>query len=85
MSVLQVINYGVYVCICRFHLDVFKKYTSHAFVYGSYFALLKKSECCGAIIDNKSYAPICVLEEKYKTRKTTLKNVLGLKKRNLHF
>ena len=44
--------------------DVFKKYTSHEFVYDSYFAQLEKSVFCGAIIDKKSYAPICVLEEK---------------------
>ena len=40
------------------------------------FAQLYNIECCGAIIDNKSYSPICVLEVKNITIKTTLKNVL---------
>ena len=76
ISILQVINDGVYVCICRVFSNVFKKYTSHAFVYDSYFSQLEKSEYCGEIIDNRYYAPIFVLGEKYRTRKTTLNNVL---------
>ena len=34
------------------------------------------SECCGAIIDNISLAPVCVLEEKYEKTKKALKIVL---------
>ena len=60
-SILQVINDGVYVCICRVYSDVFKKYTSHAFFYDSYFSQLEKSGCCGEIIYNISYAPIFIL------------------------
>ena len=62
MRILQVIYYGVYAFICRVYLDVFKKYTSHVFVYDIHFALLYKSECCDAIVDNRSYAHMCVLE-----------------------
>ena len=54
----------------------FQKYTSHTFAYKSYFAQIQKSEWCGAIIDIRSYEPIFVLAEKYRTSKTTLKNVL---------
>ena len=76
MRILKVINDSVYLCICRFLSDVFKIYTSHSFFYDSYFTQLEKSECCGAIIDNISYASIFVLEVKDITRKTTLNNVL---------
>ena len=34
------------------------------------------SECCSAIIDNRSYAPICVLEEKDRKIKYALNNML---------
>ena len=53
-----------------------KKVTQHAFVYDSDFSTKEKSECCDSIIDNRSYAPICVMEEKYRIRKATLKNML---------
>ena len=36
----------------------------------------EKSEHCGAIIDDRSYSPICVMEEKYIKRKAALKNML---------
>ena len=37
MGILQVIDDVVFVCICRVYSDVFKKYTSRAFVYDSHF------------------------------------------------
>ena len=40
------------------------------------FQTKEKSEYCSAIIDNRSYAPICVLEEKDTKRKSALKNML---------
>ena len=76
MRILQVINDGVCVFICRVFSDVFKIYTSHVFVYESYFAQLENSEYCGSIVDNRSYAHICVLKQKYRTRKTTPNHVL---------
>ena len=76
MGILQVIDDGIFVCICRVYLGVFKN-TSKAFIYESYSAQLKKSECCGAIIDNISYAPIGVLEEKDRKIQSELNNILG--------
>ena len=35
VHILQIIYGDVYVCICRVYSYVFKKYTSHAFVYDS--------------------------------------------------
>ena len=64
MRFLRLINDDVYVCILMVYSDVFKKYTSHSFVYDSHFAQLEKSEWCGAIIDNIYFAPICLPEEK---------------------
>ena len=37
MTIMQVIYDAVYVFVCRVYLDVFKKYTLHAFVYDSHF------------------------------------------------
>ena len=76
MVILLVIDDGVQVCICKVYYSVFKEYTQHAFFYDSHFSQLEKSECCGAIVDNISYAPICVLDEKDRKRKTALKNML---------
>ena len=58
MGIIQVNYYGVFVCICRLYLDVFKIYTPHAFVYRIHFSQKDKSECFGAIIDNRYHAPI---------------------------
>ena len=76
MGILLVFDNWVYVCICKVFSSVFKKYTQHAFVYDSHFSPLDKSECCISIIDNRSYAPICVLEDKYRKIKSALKNIL---------
>ena len=51
-------------------------FTQHAFFYDSNFSTKEKSKCCGAIIKFRSYAPICVLEEKDRKRKSALKNTL---------
>ena len=64
VRIILVIIDVVCVCICRVYLDAFKEYPSHEFIYDRHFSQLENSECCGAIIENKSYAPICVLEEK---------------------
>ena len=37
LGILQVIDYGVFVCICRVYSDIFKTVTLHAFVYDSNF------------------------------------------------
>ena len=76
MRILRVINDDVYICIYRKYSDVFKIFTSHAFVYDSHYVQLDKSKWGGEIFDILSYAPICVLEKIYRTIKTTLKNVL---------
>ena len=54
----------------------FKQHTQHAFVHDSYFSTKVKSTCRGAIIDNRTYAPICVLEGKDRSNKDTLNNML---------
>ena len=70
-------NYGVYVCICTVYSSIFKEVTKYTFVYDSHFTEKYKSEFCGAIINNRSYAPICLLEDKDRKIKGALKNVLG--------
>ena len=76
MVILLVIDDGAQVCICKVYYSVFKEYTQHAFFYDSHFSQLEKSECCGAIVDNISYAPICVLEENNGKIKAAINNIL---------
>ena len=73
--ILLVIDDGVYVCICKVYSYVLKEYKSHAFIYDSHFSQLERSECCGAIIDNRSYAPIYVLYERDRKTQSTLNNM----------
>ena len=75
MGILLVIDDGVYICICNVYSYVFRENTQHAFLYEIHFSTLEKSECCGAIINNISYAPICVPEEKYRKIKGALNNM----------
>ena len=64
MVILLIINDGVYVCICSVYSKIMKEHTKQAFVHESYFSTKVKSAFRGAIIDNRRYAPICVMEEK---------------------
>ena len=62
LVILMRIDDGVYVCNCNVYYYFSKQFKQHAFVYDSHFSTKEKSEYCGAIIDNISYAPICLLE-----------------------
>ena len=53
-----------------------KKVTQHAFVYDSHFLTKYKGEFCGVIINNRLYAPICLLEENDRKDKALLENML---------
>ena len=50
-----------------------KKHTQHAFVYDSHFSTKYKSKKYVAIIDNISFASICVLEGE---KKAALRNMI---------
>ena len=76
MGILLVIDDGIYVYICTVYYYVLKEYTQHTFFYDSNFTTKEKSDWCGAIIDNRSYAPIYVQEEKYIKTKDAPKNML---------
>ena len=76
LGILMIIDDGVYVCICTVYSKVLTEHTQHTFVYDIYFLTKVKSACRGAIIDNRTYAPICVMEEKYRSTKDTLNNML---------
>ena len=76
LGILLRINNGVYVCICFVYSKILKEYTQHAFFYDSYFPTTDNNACQGEIIDNKIYAPICVLEEKDRTAISKLKIML---------
>ena len=66
LEILLIIDDVVYVCICTVYSKVLKEHTQHVFFYDHYFSTKVKSELRGAIIENRTYAPICVLEEKYR-------------------
>ena len=71
LGILMRINDGVYVCICSIYSKILKLWTQHTFFYDSYFTTKVKRACHGEIIDNRRYAPICLLEENYiETKKT---------------
>ena len=59
-----------------FLFPCFEKYTQHSFVYDSHFSKKEKSKFCGATIDNRSYAPIWVMEKKYRKIKAAMKNMI---------
>ena len=66
-------------CLCMhlYYLYLnFEKFTQQEFFQDSNFSTKEKSECCGTIIDNISYSPICVLEKKDIRSKGALKNIL---------
>ena len=48
----------------------------HAFVYESHFKPLHQSKYCGALIDNRADAPICVLEDKDREKNLNLRYAL---------
>ena len=75
LGILMRINDGVYVCICSVYSHILKQWTQHAFVYDSYLTKKVKSACQGAIIDNRRYSPICVIEGKDRKTTTKLKNM----------
>ena len=68
LGILMRIKDGVYACICSVYSKILKECAQHAFFYDSYFTTTGNSACHGAIIDNRRYSPICVLEEKYRTK-----------------
>ena len=76
LGILKGIDDSVYVCNCIVYSYVLKQFTQHAFVYDGHFSTKEKIEWSGATIDNRSYAPIYVLEEKYRKSKHTLNNIL---------
>ena len=66
LGILMRIYDGFYVCIYTVYSKTLKKHTQHAFVYDRYFSTKVKSAWRGAIIDNKTYAPICILDKIYR-------------------
>ena len=74
--IIRKVNYGVYICKCYVKYDEYDCWTKHAFIYDSHFKPLHQSKCCGAIIDNRSDAPICVLEDKDIEKNLNLRHAL---------
>ena len=62
-------NDGVYICVCNVQNVKYDLWKKHSFVYGSHYKPLHQTECCGALIDNRSDATICVLENKERAGK----------------
>ena len=64
--ILIKLNDEVYIYLCNVKYDEYKCWGKHAFVYDSHFKTLHKYKFCGALIDNRDYTYICVLEDKYR-------------------
>ena len=69
LGIILIIDDGVYIYICSVYSNILKLWTQHAFVYDSYFTTTVKSACQVAIIDNRRYAPIILLEGKDRKNK----------------
>ena len=63
-SILIRVNDGVFICTCNFQSVEYNCCTKHAFVYDIHFKPFHQTKFCGVIIDNRSDAPIFVLEDK---------------------
>ena len=63
-SILRSVNDGVYIYTCNVQSVEYNCCTKHAFVYDSHLKPLHQTKCFGFLIDNRSDAPICVLEDK---------------------
>ena len=61
-SILRIVNGGVYICTCSVRSDEYKCMKKHEFVYKSHFKPLHQSKYCVAFIDNRSDAPLCVMQ-----------------------
>ena len=78
IRILKKVNGGVYICSCSVISEKYRCKTKHAFVYDSHFKPLHQSKYYGALIYNRSDAPICVLEDHYKETKIDLKHALKI-------
>ena len=76
MKMFLIIDDVVYVYICTVYSSVFKEVSQNTFIYDSHVSTKDNSECCGEIIDNRLYAPICVLEKKDRKSKGALENII---------
>ena len=74
--IMRKLNYGVYICTCNIKFDEYKCWKKLEFVYDSRFKPFHQSKCCGGLIDNRSDAPICVLEDKEIETKLNLSYAL---------
>ena len=68
-SISRTVNDRVYICVCNVQNVKYDLWTRHAFVYDSHYKPLHQTYCCGVLIDNRTDAPICVLENKDRAGK----------------
>ena len=75
-SIMRRANDRVFICTCNVKPDEYDCWTKHAFVYDSHFKPLHQTKRCGVLIDNRSDAHICVLEDKDIETKKNLRHAL---------
>ena len=75
-SILRIVNDGVFICTCNVKSYEYDCWTNHTFVYDIHFKPFHQTKCCGVLIYNSSYAPICVLEDKDRETKKNLRRAL---------
>ena len=62
--ILKIVNDGVFICTCNVEYIEYDCWIKHIFVYDSNFKTLHRTKYFGVLVDNRSDAPICVLEDK---------------------
>ena len=62
-SFLTIVIDEVYLCSYYVRSEEYICHTKHAFFYCSHFKPLHQPKFCGVLIDNRAYAPICVLDK----------------------
>ena len=75
-SIMKTVNDGVYICTCNVQSVEYNCWTRYAFFYESHFKPLHQTKCCGVLINNRSDAPIFVLEDKERESKKKLDHAL---------
>jgi len=64
-NLLQIKDNGVYICLCTVNDFINGEWheESHAFVYNSHYRATENNNCIGAVIDNRSNAPVRLIDE----------------------
>ena len=75
ISILRKVDYGVYICTYSVQYEDYQIKKKHEFLR-HLIQTFHQPKCCGAPIDNRVYAHVCVIYENVRESKQNLKKVL---------